>query len=273
MTFEKEYYENSAFWKDGMLEDSSNMERFEKTFRIIPKHVSTLVDVGCGNGVFLNSLISKNVFKRLVGVDRSSIALSFVQTEKCQSDISSLPFHDNTFDCVTCLEVLEHIPYALYPKSISELARLSSKYIVVSVPFNEDLSEAFNKCPYCSSCFNKELHLRSYSEEDVNLLFKDIGFKCVKMEKLGYSKHYFGHFRFRRMFYPEQFLKWNSPICPVCGYTEEMVEKSAIPVGLKKHLFLKNTILPILTRLPKLLWPRVSKPYWILALYEKEELC
>ena len=269
MTYEKEYYENDAFWKDGMLEDETNLQRFNITAGFIPEEVNSLADIGCGNGVFINRLTKDRAFNRLVGVDRSLSALHFVQTEKYHSDISDLPIEDSTFDCVTCLEVLEHLPVTVYQKSLNELARVSKNYIIVSVPFRENLIEAFNKCPSCSSCFNRELHLRSYVEKDIVSLFDSFGFSCVKVEKLGYSTQYLGHFRFRKIFYPEQFMKWNSPICPICGFSEQLVINDSANFSLKKSFSIKNLIVPLFTKIPKILWPRVSKPYWILALYKK----
>ena len=50
-----------------------------------------------------------------------------------QGDILAMPFPDNSFDLVLCLEVLEHLadPRA----GLSELARVSAKDILISVPY------------------------------------------------------------------------------------------------------------------------------------------
>ena len=51
-------------------------------------------------------------------------------------DLTNLSFNDNTFDVVTILEVLEHIPNV--KKAIKEAIRVSKKFIVITVPSKED---------------------------------------------------------------------------------------------------------------------------------------
>ncbi len=58
--FEKKYYEDESFWSDGMVTDESNIKRIKSTIELIPKDVKSLLDVGCGNGVFLNALFDFN---------------------------------------------------------------------------------------------------------------------------------------------------------------------------------------------------------------------
>src|ERR1051325_3805108 len=90
--FEKEYYESSAFWENEVLQDADNIHRFDTTTSLIPTEVKRIVDVGCGNGVFANRLKRKNPELEIYAVDRSEKALEYVETNKIQSDITSLPF-------------------------------------------------------------------------------------------------------------------------------------------------------------------------------------
>ena len=154
MSFEQEYYESASFWEGEMLHDEANKKRIEFTRSYIPDDVKTLVDVGCGNGVFLNFLKKAKPDLKLLGIERSTVALNYVETEKLQGDISSLPLADRAFDCVSCLEVIEHLPLNIYETALKELARVSGKYIIVSVPYNEVIEESFNQCPSCKSIFN-----------------------------------------------------------------------------------------------------------------------
>jgi len=50
------------------------------------------------------------------------------------ADISRLPFGDKSFDCVLAAEVLEHIPFAEVFGAVKELARISRKSIVITLP-------------------------------------------------------------------------------------------------------------------------------------------
>ncbi|MFM6924527.1 MAG: methyltransferase domain-containing protein, partial [Ferruginibacter sp.] len=121
--FEKQYYEADSFWSEGQLMDERNFNRIKTTAALIPPEVNSLLDVGCGNGVFLNWLQEQQTKIELTGTDRSAAALNYVKTKKVQSDIVELPFADESFDCVSCLEVIEHLPVSVYEKALKELVR------------------------------------------------------------------------------------------------------------------------------------------------------
>lgn len=50
-------------------------------------------------------------------------------------DVRQLPFEDNSFHCVSAFEILEHIPWSDVDCALSELSRVSSENVVVSVPY------------------------------------------------------------------------------------------------------------------------------------------
>ncbi|MFA4887696.1 MAG: class I SAM-dependent methyltransferase [Candidatus Nanoarchaeia archaeon] len=92
----------------------------------------TVLDVGCGDGK-LTSLIAPNV-KKVIGVDHQEYPLKFARliferlgldnvTFKV-GDITKLSFPNNTFDKVTCFDVIEHIPQDMAEQGIKELLRV-----------------------------------------------------------------------------------------------------------------------------------------------------
>ena len=131
----KSYYEQKALWDKNYLVNSAEKERIEETIKIIPAETQTILDVGCGNGIFVNTLISTfpDRFEKVVALDTSEEALRYVKSCKLKGSIVNLPFEDKSFDLVTSTEVLEHLSYQGYKKGISELQRISKKYIVISV--------------------------------------------------------------------------------------------------------------------------------------------
>lgn len=270
MSFEKKYYETAYMWENGVLQDEKNIHRIKTTAELIPKDVTTLVDVGCGNGVFLNYLLENRKELNLTGIDRSEFALQYVKANKKIGDISALPFENNLFDCVTCLQVIEHLPVPVYEIALTELCRISKKYVIIGVPYNEVLEDSYTKCPSCASIFNWELHLRSYTKTSMQNLLQQNGFKCVSHQTFGADVKYVGHDLYRKIFYPAQFLKWHSPICPVCGYEDGNEVKTTIAASAVVKKPVKRSIISYLSPLPKLIWPKTSKDYWILALYEKQ---
>lgn len=269
--FEQKYYEAEEFWTGNMVQDAANMKRIELTADFVGKDVRSLVDVGCGNGVFLNYLSQTKSGIDLTGTDRSVSALRFVKSNKVHASIESLPFEDQSFDCVTCLEVIEHLPTTIYPAALEELARISRKYIIISVPYKEVLEDSYTKCPSCKSIFNYELHLRSFDDGRINELFLSKGFKCVRTATTGSGVHFKGHRQFRKIFYPEQQMIWNSPICPICGYSQEKpTDPAEITSGKSRAANLPSRkLISYLSALPKLFWPKERKDYWIIALYER----
>lgn len=123
---------------------SSYIDDKEKPDLIIPqslksKTIETILDVGCGNGVFLNYW--KNFFstKRAVGIEPSIDGIKLVkkkwQKEKGLNFQSSfahnLPFESDSFDVVTAWSVLHWIGRNEYLQSIGEMIRVCSKYLLI----------------------------------------------------------------------------------------------------------------------------------------------
>jgi ubiquinone/menaquinone biosynthesis C-methylase UbiE len=52
------------------------------------------------------------------------------------ADIKHLPMEDNSYEVVCAFEVLEHLPFDDFKKSLMEMKRVSKKYILFSVPYN-----------------------------------------------------------------------------------------------------------------------------------------
>lgn len=97
-----------------------------------------ILDAGCGEG-FNTMLLEKRLPEaQLVLLDSSEEALDFAKTlcsEKCEfhcGSVLALPFPDGAFDLVLCSEVLEHLGQP--EKALSELLRVSSGFVLISVP-------------------------------------------------------------------------------------------------------------------------------------------
>jgi ubiquinone/menaquinone biosynthesis C-methylase UbiE len=191
--FERLYYEDESFWGGDMLQDPANQERIKKTVDLIPQNVHSLVDVGCGNGVFVNYLNKFNPKLEIWGFDRSETALKYVKTNKQLGDIVDIPLMNRSMDCITCLEVIEHLSVPAYEQALSELARISNRYIIISVPFEENSEEFFNQCPSCKTIFNYELHFRRFDDKKMLSLLDNYGFSCVELDHFGTTFKYLGH--------------------------------------------------------------------------------
>lgn len=270
MAFEKEYYESDAFWNDSALSDKGNKIRIIETTNLIPNEIKSLADIGCGNGVFIKHLQSHKKYIRIMGIDRSEEALKHLSCEKLLGDIESIPLADNSYECVTCLQVLEHLPNDIYKNALKELVRISSKYILVSVPFNEIIEKNSTQCPSCKTIFNADLHLRSYDERKIDELFNDYNVKLVQkknvIREISYSLFEILH-KLRNNSKGKNKDEFKSPICPLCGFKNpnfgrSMSQKYKNIKSSKLKRFIINFIKFISVK-------KQTDGYWMIALYKK----
>ncbi len=269
---EKQYYESEAFWKDGMVADDLNMKRIQKTIEMIPNDAKSLLDVGGGNGVFVNNLIKTRKDIAVSATDRSEAALQFVKTQKYQSDITNLKANEHEYDCVSCLQVLEHIPYSNYKRALQQLANAAKKYLVISVPYKENTKNNYTECPKCLSKFNADLHFRSYDNATIKNLFKG-EFKLIEEFNLTEKKSYaIALFEKLKPILKKQTSGFfNSPICPICSY-ENVDFANQLHAMRDQHIAKRNAnnLRNIIKNIAVSLLPEKTIPgYWIIAVYER----
>lgn len=107
------------------------MNKFEyfssKILKLDSMHPIELLDVGC-RGCELKDFLPENVL--YTGVD---LFQNPKGTVSCLADVSrGLPFPDKRFNYVVALDLLEHLDD--FEKGLTELLRISHKYLVVLLP-------------------------------------------------------------------------------------------------------------------------------------------
>ncbi|MGK2960756.1 MAG: class I SAM-dependent methyltransferase [Gemmatimonadaceae bacterium] len=275
MSFEEAYYETSRFWEGSALTDPLNTERYELTGRILPHDVETLLDVGCGNGMFGRYLTTARPEIRVVSMDRSQEALRHVTTEKLEGDVARIPAEDRSYDCVTCLEVIEHLPVTVYGTALQELTRVSRRHVVISVPYRERTDRDTTTCPQCLTTFNAHLHLRRFDDEALGTLLDDFGFRRVEHSFPPPTRVALGASSFNRLRTRVAELRkgrrFTSPVCPLCGYSEpaggaENDRSAADSVIVDSTKSIARTVAKIVAPL----WPSRDVPsYWAICRYER----
>ena len=97
--------------------------------RWIPQDTASLLDVGCNTGDFLFDCRQYNPHMQLAGIDINHSAVQTARAKLPDADIHQgygfeLPFSNGRFECVTCIEVIEHVPAEQRPLLISEMRRV-----------------------------------------------------------------------------------------------------------------------------------------------------
>src|SRR5258707_6459064 len=92
--------------------------------------VASLLDVGCNVGAWLADCTRFYSGARLVGVDINETALQQARgglpsVGLLRASAEGLPFPDSTFQYVTCVETLEHLPAVARTGAFREMWRVA----------------------------------------------------------------------------------------------------------------------------------------------------
>lgn len=139
------YYEESI--KKNIFQRFWHLRRFKNVCEIISPVKGQVLDVGCADGTFSEVIFKRTQAQKLIGVDVLKKSVDYAskrfkknpQMEFLVADAEDLPFKNNQFEAVFCLETLEHI---LEPrKALSEMKRVLKPggYLVFLVPTDSPL--------------------------------------------------------------------------------------------------------------------------------------
>jgi SAM-dependent methyltransferase len=257
--FRQSYFDNPEIWNPTVWQmRKTDLDRARLAVEWLPRDAKSVLDVGCGNGVFTN-LLETNRFK--VGLDLSRIALEHVTAQRLQANATRLPFADDSFDATLCMEMLEHLPIPTYQSALNELVRVARKFILISVPYNENLKFSSVICPVCLCAFHPYYHVRRYGPTPFDTLFSPQSY-LVRLEAVVPTKREAlpGLWNFIRLYLHRQGKNFpNGVICPQCGYT---LVKNAVSI---KQVSQPHSMRPTLRHL----WPKRTTFTWWMAFYRK----
>lgn len=103
-------------------------------------HGGSFLDVGLGAGQFINAVAATGWFDEIHGSDPTRFK-KYVELhdriERVDASVAALPYPDDHFDVVTCMEVLEHVPDEVFAAGLAELRRVCRGQLLMSVPYEE----------------------------------------------------------------------------------------------------------------------------------------
>jgi SAM-dependent methyltransferase len=148
-------------YHSNVMPSSKGQQRVAWVISHVPPDAVQILDLGAGRGRIANTL--KEQGHHVVALDCSLIGLQQCDTLQVQSSVAQLPFRASTYDLVICSEVLEHLTPELRAATLREMDRVSRRYMLITVPNNEDLRVMQVKCTHCQSVFHAHGHLASFT--------------------------------------------------------------------------------------------------------------
>jgi SAM-dependent methyltransferase len=142
---------------------------------------SSLLDVGCGEGVLVHQWAQRLQGCRVVGIDLEEESIQAGWSERQAPNLEyrvmraeNLPFAASEFDLACAIEVLEHVPDPRH--TLAEMARCAQRHLLVSVP-REPLWRGLNMArgAYWSELGNTPGHLNHWSRRSFVALLGNYG--------------------------------------------------------------------------------------------------
>ncbi|MBI4437181.1 MAG: methyltransferase domain-containing protein [Candidatus Omnitrophica bacterium] len=171
-------YEESYAYHQKAHEPLDTLRTQEHLQTLMKQKRGRLLDVGCSRGHFLNGL--KREGWEVEGIEVSKEAVSQAEKEFglkiFQGKLEDAPFPENSFDVVTCWDVLEHVPEPVpFLKKCRSLLK-GGGILFIDTPNVESLYACLIGRKWVG--FNR-YHLFYYSPETLRDILRKVGFEEI----------------------------------------------------------------------------------------------
>ena len=208
------YYSQDRLWGNPLREDEKDRVRTTRSVIRKLQGIHTILDAGCGDGRVSNGLKKRY---QVVSMDVSQAALKHAQPPKVKASIAHIPFGSRAFDLAMAADVIEHLQDSVYPRAITELKRVANRFILIGVPFNQQLSIGLCRCVQCSNRFHVSQHQRRFTLRVLKKLFYP-DFRLKAYYECGIQRQYY-HIvlLWLRQHLGGLWARTSAAICPYCG--------------------------------------------------------
>jgi len=209
VSYERDFYGQRELW--GQAPEPYQEELLQDILSLLPPSIESILDVGCGDGFNTNALPAEIT---VVGMDISAEALKHLRRETRLGSVNDIPFPDRSFDLVMASAVIEHVSEVDYPKAIDELRRVARRYILIAVPFMEDLRSGLTCCAACGTTYHVNWHHRAFGIAELRDLFGPGEMRIVALSGASSPQE-----RLYRALRAElgYYNQWERAVCPSCG--------------------------------------------------------
>lgn len=160
----------------------SEKARVGDLFRVMPQGRTSVLEIGARDG-HMSRLLAER-FAEVTALDLEKPGFEYPRVTTVAGDATQLQFADNTFDCVLCAEVLEHIP--ALEQACRELARVTRHELIVGVPYRQDTRSGRTRCQKCGKTNPPWAHVNTFDENRLTQLFP--GLKITSTTFVGSTK-------------------------------------------------------------------------------------
>jgi len=153
--------------------------RFRSLAKSLPQRGGSVLDVGCGKGVFLQ--FAKTSGLKVYGTEYSAYTAKYAGEKygiyPLISDLLEAKYESNFFDMITFWHVLEHL--ASPPYYIHEAGRIIKKggKLVIELPNRDCFRTSLDK-----QISQNRTHLQFFSKKSLECIIGNNGFKIVSMK-------------------------------------------------------------------------------------------
>ncbi|MDA3936211.1 MAG: class I SAM-dependent methyltransferase [Actinomycetota bacterium] len=144
-------------------------ERLTSLMELLPANAKTALDAGARDG-FISRVLADSI-ESVTALDLETPEVDDARVHCVQGDITAMEFPDSSFDLVLCAQVLEHLPDEMLACACNELTRVSSQYLLIGVPFKQDLMAGRTTCQQCGGTNPPWGHVNSFDERRLLDLF------------------------------------------------------------------------------------------------------
>lgn len=172
--------------KEYRNKDIEKIRTFDLMALIPDDWQETALDVGARDGWF--SVLLAEKFNKVTALDIEKPVIDDPKIQCVKGDATNLDFDNEEYDLVFCAEVLEHIPSKQLKKACSELERVAKKYIIIGVPYKQDIRVGRTKCYTCGKRNPPWGHVNRFDEQKLKKLFPLC--KAKKVSFVGWNKEH-----------------------------------------------------------------------------------
>ena len=135
----------------------------DQVISLLPSNARTVLEIGARHGVMTQLLAER---------------CQHVTALDVQGDVQKLEFPADSFDCVVCTEVLEHLPDV--NAGVQEIARVAKSHILIGVPYRQNRRVGRMTCGHCGKLNPPYGHLNEFDERTIAHLIPDASVSCTR---------------------------------------------------------------------------------------------